>query len=247
MPKETIVFVHGAWHGAWCWEAFFIPFFKKQGFNCYTYNILKHDKPGDTKGINALSIANYVEQLEEIMIPFNNKAIIIAHSMGGLIVQKYLEKHPCKKVILLTPVPYYGVINTTLRFFTKKLYSYPALLSFNLYKLVNTEPKASWAFFSKQIPLEKRLEYSQKLCSESFKAFLNMLFPNIKINYHTKIPMLIIAAENDVIFHVKEERKTAAYYNADFALIPNTAHDVMLDTNYQAVLDKMMEWLSHTD
>jgi hypothetical protein len=27
-PHPTpVLFVHGAWHGAWCWEKFFLPYF----------------------------------------------------------------------------------------------------------------------------------------------------------------------------------------------------------------------------
>lgn len=27
LNKNTILFVHGAYHAAWCWEEHFIPFF----------------------------------------------------------------------------------------------------------------------------------------------------------------------------------------------------------------------------
>jgi len=26
-----LVFVHGAWHGAWCWDEFFLPCFADKG------------------------------------------------------------------------------------------------------------------------------------------------------------------------------------------------------------------------
>ncbi len=40
--KETIVFVHGMCHGAWCWEEQFIPYFKELGYNCIAFNLPGH-------------------------------------------------------------------------------------------------------------------------------------------------------------------------------------------------------------
>jgi hypothetical protein len=29
--KTPLLFVHGAWHGAWCWEEKFLPYFADRG------------------------------------------------------------------------------------------------------------------------------------------------------------------------------------------------------------------------
>lgn len=36
-PKDIskavpLLFVHGAWHGAWCWEEYFLPYFAEHGY-----------------------------------------------------------------------------------------------------------------------------------------------------------------------------------------------------------------------
>ena len=31
-PARTLLFVHGAWHGAWCWAEHFLDFFAAQGY-----------------------------------------------------------------------------------------------------------------------------------------------------------------------------------------------------------------------
>ena len=37
-----ILFVHGMWHGGWCWEKFFVPFFRDGGFDARAMNLRKH-------------------------------------------------------------------------------------------------------------------------------------------------------------------------------------------------------------
>ena len=45
------------------------------------------------------------------------RPVVIGHSMGGLVVQKYLEQYSAPAGILLAAVPPHGVYRTTLRIF----------------------------------------------------------------------------------------------------------------------------------
>ncbi len=242
MKKETIVFVHGAWHGKWCWEKYFKPTFSSHGYDVVTFNLPGHDRSGKVKGINKLSIGDYVRALEKEVQKLDAPPIIIGHSMGGLIVQKFLEKNSCKKAVLLASVPQYGVIKTTLRFL-KKPHAYPALLGFNLYGLVDSLEKSREAFFSKGLSDADLKEYTNQLCAESYLAFLNMLLPSIKINHHLNIPMLVIGGKKDTIFLESEVRDTAKHYQADLIIVDDIAHDMMLDVNHKKVSQEIIKWL----
>lgn len=82
MKQETIIFVHGASHGKWCSDKYFKETFSKKGFEVVTFNLPRHDKPGKVKGI----VSN-----------LKNPPIIVGHSMGGLVIQKFLETNTVKK------------------------------------------------------------------------------------------------------------------------------------------------------
>lgn len=242
MKKETIVFVHGAWHGKWCWDKYFRPAFISHGYDVVTFDLPGHDKPGQIKGINKLSLGDYVSALENEVQKLDSSPIIVGHSMGGLIVQKFLEKNTCKKAVLLASVPPYGVIKTTLRIL-RKPHAYLALLGFNLYLLVNSVEKSKELFFSKELSTEEATAYKNNLCSESYLAFLNMLFPRIKVNNHLKIPMLVIGAKGDTIFLENEVKDTAEKYNAELIMFDNIAHDMMLDINHEMVSKGIIDWI----
>jgi len=247
-PKEDIIlFLHGAWHGAWCWEKYFMDIFAEQGYENYALTLRLHNNGGKIKGINTISILDYVEDLTNAVDDIINQAgkepIIIAHSMGGLVLQKYLEKRSCKKAVLMATLPVSGVLRTTTNFLIKKSYSLPSILTFNLYGLVNSIPKLKWAFFSDDAKEEDLKLCEENLCSESYRAFLDMQFPRVKINYHTKIPMLVIGAALDNIFTVNEQKKTAEKFNADLIIVPDIAHNMMLDTRHQQTSKEILEWL----
>lgn len=148
--KDIILFVHGAWHGKWCWEEYFVKYFSDRGYNTVVFDLPGHDKPGKVKGINRYSIRNYFAALRREVEKLSSPPIIIAHSMGGLILQKFLETGICEKAIYLASVPPYGVIKKIFRF-SARPYFFPSLITLDLYKLVNSNNKAKWAFFSTEM------------------------------------------------------------------------------------------------
>jgi len=43
-PKQDVrptpvLFVHGAWHGAWCWTEYFLPYFAQNGYHSYALSL----------------------------------------------------------------------------------------------------------------------------------------------------------------------------------------------------------------
>jgi len=242
MKKETIVFVHGAWHGKWCWDKYFKETFSSKGYDVITFDLPGHSKSGKDRRINKFILGDYVRALEEVTSTLAEAPIIVGHSMGGLVLQKYLEKHSCKKAVLMASIPPYGCIQATLKF-AKSSYFYTSLLGLNLYGLVDTEEKSQEAFFSEDLPDEELKEYTENLCSESFLAFLNMLVPRVSVNHNSNIPMLVIGAKQDTIFSEKDNEITARKFNADLIMLDNIAHDMMLDVNHEKTSDAIIEWL----
>lgn len=245
--KGTIIFVHGAWHGKWCWEENFVPAFAAQGYKTITFDLPGHDKPGKIKGINKYTLGRYVQALrQQVEQHGEENAIIIGHSMGGRVLQRYLKKYSCKKAVFLASVPHGGVLLTTLKFALKP-YFYPSLFFLNLYGLVDTLEKSKHAFFSQDIPESKLHKYSSQLCSESFLAFLQMLLPICRTKHDTSIPICVVAAKQDAIFSIREQKSLAKKYKVqeeNYIELDNIAHDMMLDVNHKQVSDAILNWLN---
>lgn len=240
--KDTILFVHGAWHGKWCWDKHFRKAFESKGYNVITFDLPGHDQREKVRGINKYTISDYVDALKAQVDQLETPPIIVGHSMGGLVLQKYLEKHKCKKAILMASVPPFGVIKVTLKF-AKKWYFYPSLLGLNLYGLVDSLKKSKEAFFSNDIADNELKEYTNQLCSESFLAFLNMLIPRVRVNHSAHIPMLVLGAANDTIFSIRDNEITAKKHNAELIILDDIAHDMMLDVYHKKASDAIMKWL----
>src|SRR5688500_15441170 len=118
-PREKthstpLLFVHGAWHGAWCWENF-LPYFAAQGYEAHALSLRGHGNSEGKDGIRWYSIHEYVADVEQVARNMNTSPILIGHSMGGYIVQKFLESHTVPAGVLLASIPISGIMAMLLR------------------------------------------------------------------------------------------------------------------------------------
>ncbi|PJF29343.1 MAG: hypothetical protein CUN52_08890 [Phototrophicales bacterium] len=96
------------------------------------------------------------------------------------------------------------------------------------------------------MPREQVKKYHAKIGNESVRIlFDGSLFqtPKPKRVRAKNIPMLVIAADNDRIFTLPEEKATAQAYDAELVIIEHTAHDMMLEKTWQHTADAIRAWL----
>ncbi len=236
-----LLFVHGKWHGAWCWEESSLPYFAEHGYNAHALSLRGH---GASEGrIWGASIADYVSDAEQAAGRLEAPPVLIGHSMGGFIAQKYLESHPAPAAVLLTSVPYYGLWPATFALLAKKpLTVLKVLGTLRLYPVVETPALAQYALFSNDMPPAKVEAYQKRLSDESFRAYLDELGLNLVRPKRVKTPMLVIGAARDAVISRKAVEDTARVYGTKAEFF-DMAHDVMLEANWKLAADRILAWL----
>ena len=87
----TYLFVHGAWHAAWCWGRI-VDQLHARGRSC-----LAPDLPGHGSNIraaNTVSFDDYVTSLIDYIQQQQEPVTLIGHSMAGLIISQVAEIIP---------------------------------------------------------------------------------------------------------------------------------------------------------
>ncbi|MCJ7686429.1 MAG: alpha/beta hydrolase, partial [Desulfobacteraceae bacterium] len=147
--KVPILFIHGAWHGAWCWEKNFMPYFAENGYTSYALSLRGHGDSERPAHFRWMRIADYVEDVAQVVDQLPEKPVMVGHSMGGLVVQKYLEEHTAPAAVLLASVPVKGVFRTTLRIALRHPLAFlKANLTWSLYPIIGKPKLTREAFFS---------------------------------------------------------------------------------------------------
>ncbi|MCF8199291.1 MAG: lysophospholipase [Sulfuritalea sp.] len=246
--STPLLFVHGAWHGAWCWDAYFLDFFAAQGFTVQAVSLRGHGHSDGRSTLRWTRIADYVEDVAEAAHQLPNPPIVIGHSMGGLVVQKYLENHAAPAAVLLAPLPTSGVLATTLRLARRHPLIFAMVnLKLSLYPLVATPTLARELFFSASLADAKVKEHWEQLQDESFLGFLDMLAFSLPRPKKVTTPMLVLGAEKDTVFHPEEVRATARAYNTEAEIFEDMAHDMMLEPAWQLVAERIIDWLKQRE
>ncbi len=242
--KTPLLFIHGAWHGAWCWNEHFLPYFAEQGYTVYAPSLRGHGQSSGQKGLRWHSAKDYLADVAETAAKLSQPPIIIGHSMGGYLVQKYLETATLPGAILLASAPPQGVIGVTLRIARHFPGKFVKLnLKLSLYPLVETAVLAQHQFFSETMPQEQVNRYFKLLGDESYRAFLDMLLLNLPKPSRINTPLLVLGGSHDAIFTMDEVKATAHAYNTHPHFFP-MAHDMMLEAGWQQVADKMLAWIA---
>jgi alpha-beta hydrolase superfamily lysophospholipase len=240
----SILFVHGAWHGAWCWQEHFMPYFVERGYTSHALSLRGHGGSQRPARFRLARIADYVDDLTQVVEQLPEPPVLVGHSMGGLVVQKYLEAHTAPGAVLLASVPVKGVLRTTLRIAVRHPLAFiKANLTWSLYPIIGKPALCREAFFSADISDEDLWAHFGRMQDESYLAFLDMMLFNLPKPERVKTDLLILGAKDDTIFYPDEIEATAKAYQTRHVMFADMAHDMMLDRNWESVADRVLGWL----
>lgn len=243
--KHPLVFVHGAFTGAWCWNEHFLNWFADKGFETVSFSLRGHGGSGGRQLRSLASIDDYVEDLEEVVDTLGQTPVLIGHSMGGYIIQKYLEQHTAEAAILMASVPPEGLLasNAMMAMAQPDLYFQMAWLQ-AIGPHTFLRERLGRAMLSPDIAEDEGMIYFGRLETESQRALLDMMGANpIFLTADEAPAMLVIGAHDDEIIQSELIHHTARKYHADYALVDDIHHAMMLDKNWEKVAETMLEWL----
>lgn len=88
---STFVLIHGAWHGAWCWEPVRLELSR------LGHRVIAPDLPGlgqDTTPLEGLTLAGWAEHVSGIIRGCDEPVVLVGHSRGGVVISEVAERMP---------------------------------------------------------------------------------------------------------------------------------------------------------
>lgn len=243
-PHPTpLLFVHGAYTGAWCWEEHFLPWFAAKGWTAYAVSLSGHGKSLHHDHLDSLSIDDYVRDLAQVIERLPSAPVLIGHSMGGMVVQKYLERAKAPAAVLMASVPPQGLMGSAFGLMFKK----PHLLA-DLNRLMNAGEaqleSLREALFHQPIDEATLRRYYALSQAESHRAIWDMTLFNLPqpAQMHD-VPMLILGASHDQLIPPDQVHMTATTYGLTAEIFDDIGHGMMLEHGWEGVAKRIAEWL----
>lgn len=241
-----LLFVHGACLGAWCWTDGFLEFFATAGFHAIALNLRGHGGSQTDKPLSKLGIDDYVADVASVAEQVAEPPVIIGHSMGGLIVQRFAAKFPTAGVILMGTSPFAGMYSQAWRLF--RMHPWPfftASLTRDIFRIYPDDASVRKIMFSPHTPAEIVHNCRMRMQKESWRA-CDEMNPALKEPYPIQSPILVLGGELDQTVLAEAIRETAVAYDAPYHIFSGMGHNLMLEPAWQDVAQFMVKWLRQT-
>lgn len=238
-----LFFQHGAWQGAWCWDRF-LEYFSSLGYEAHAISLPGHGKSSMKRGsINRYSLQDYLDCMASEIAKVSPKPVLVGHSMGGAIVQKYLETHSLPGAVLLASVPARGLVGGALRLLRRSPWqAIKTALLMDGYALVETPELAAAHLLSVGTSMDLQ-DFHFHLVPESIRALISILAPSLHPE-RVSSPVLVLAGGKDALISLEEGRMTARALNAKFVLFPEQAHNLMMGPEWRQVASVIHSWVT---
>ncbi len=234
-PAEgtPVLFVHGAGHGAWCWQNWLVAA-ADAGHPAYALSLSGHGESGGS--LLKSHLRTYADEVIRTAASLPRQPVIVGHSLGGLVVQRAIARYPARAAVLVAPIAARpGVL--TLAAIARQ---HPG----DAVKILagGSLPMREHYLFEELEP-EVASEYSAQCGKESpwaqFQVLLHLPGPPPKGG----APVLVLGTPDDSLVSIRDVRDTARRYDAELIEFPGIGHDLMLDRRWAEPAEAMLGWI----
>jgi pimeloyl-ACP methyl ester carboxylesterase len=239
--RTPLLFVHGAFHGAWCWDEYYLPFFASEGWPVHAVSLRGHGASAGS--LFQASLEDYATDVRAAIAQIGAPVILIGHSMGGVVSERVWHQSPDKAVGLVflasSPVrPSLGVV-------AQAMARYPlSMLRAQMFGDMAAMRRVMQDFFlPPDMPHAERDLHLSRLDLESAKAVRQVFGrrPLKRPDGDTR-PVLVVGGREDVSIPLAYHDQLARAYQAPVELCAG-AHDLMLDPQWRASAEAIARWL----
>lgn len=240
-----IIFQHGMWHGAWCWQPW-QALLAEWGWESHAHSLPGHGRSPERRPIRWCTLPYYYEFLNDEVQRQATPPILIGHSMGGALCHWWLRYgKPLPAIVMVGPWNH-RTMDPVLGH-TRRLDPWGAFLcylTFSATPAIRTPEHAFWWFCTEGALLSPQ-ELHARLGPESA---LPLLMYNPGFGWHPAeqphSPVLIVAGGADRCIPPAYIQPAADHYGCDYVEIAGAGHDLMLEQSSRTTARRIHDWLA---
>ena len=243
-----LLFVHGAYGGAWEWDEHFLPYFAERGWVAHALSLRGHAGSDGAEAVRFARLRDYVADVKQVGASLPAPPALIGHSLGGMIVQHCLHRCPVPAAVLMASSPPHGMIGSLFGMaLTNPALMYELGFAHHLGPRLTDGRAIERALFSEGMPQPLVRSYMRRFQAESDMVILDLLFLDLPPSTPMlDVPVLVLGAENDSFVYRGGLETAADTYRTKAEIFPGMAHAMMLDLGWESVAERIHGWLEET-
>jgi pimeloyl-ACP methyl ester carboxylesterase len=231
--KPPLLFVHGLGHGAWCWEHW-QEGAAEAGYPSYAVSLRGHGNSGGR--LRSSLLAHYVDDVVRTASALPRPAVLVGHSMGGLVVQQALARYAAHAGVLVAPVPRHPAVAALLNVARRHPLDALKILGGGSLPL-----RQDYLF--NELPAEDAHRYTDRCGGESPIVQYQLILHRPPRRPLGGAPVLVLVSPDDRLIPVAGQRATAERLGARLEEFPGMGHDLMLEPRWREPLKVLLDWL----
>lgn len=240
---HPILFVPGAFAGAWLWKDNFLKEFSALGFDCYAMSFRGHGKNRLRHSFNGLT--QHVEDLRQAISKIPQSPILVGYSLGGLVLHRHLQTQEAPAALMLSAIPPDGLWNSV-----KYLFNYDPISAAKMLGLITlpsvrhlaSPPKG---IYSESIDPKIAAQLTKQLKAEPIRVLSEALSASQgdqRIRQGT--PLKLYGATGDHIIPASEVERSAKLLEAPVKIFEGMSHSLMAEPNAHELVTDMLDFLN---
>jgi pimeloyl-ACP methyl ester carboxylesterase len=191
----------------------------------------------------------YYEFLNAEILRQARPPVLVGHSMGGALTQWHLKYgRPLPAAVLVAPWSSHDMMTRTLgetQWRLDPLGCLFCLLTLSATPMVRSPQHAAAAFISQGALLSPN-ELHARLGPESLLVLMQYQPPFWEPARPETLTtrLLWLAGGADAVIPERVERRSAAYYGAEYVVVEGTGHDLMLERSGRSTAEQIHAWLA---
>jgi pimeloyl-ACP methyl ester carboxylesterase len=240
-----ILFVHGAFAGAWMWREIFMPVFARRGRFCAALSLRGH---GSSEGRAALREARLSDLRDDLSRAFAELAeppVVVAHSLGGFLAQQLVGRQAMRALVLLGSLPPEGLMLESPRLALSDPHIWLEAVTGSVARSKRMIGLAAHELlFSEGLPREKVARYAAMMTPEAPRALVDAHVPGPVIPaFLAGVPTLVVGGDRDRLVWRASTLRTALYHGAEHRTAEGMGHFLQLDIGAEAVARDVLDWI----
>ena len=248
--KPPVLFLHGAFSGAWVWAEHVLDFAAERGHAAYALSFRGHGRSEGHGDLARHGLADYADDVRTAIRSIGRPPVLVGHSMGGLVAQRCLGREQVAGLALMAPVPPEGVMaaNAHLVLHDHGLWAEIAqVATVGMGRAAPASSDLRRMLVADDLPPALANTYLLRMQNESRRALTEMQLPGFCLSAAwLGVPALVVGREGDRLIPLAALKRTAIFHGAALHALPGEAHALMLEAHWREPATVLADWLART-
>lgn len=248
--RPPLLFLHGAFSGAWVWAEHFLGRMAAGGHAAYALSFRGHGRSHGGRGLWDHGLADYVDDTRDAIRSIGSAPVLVGHSLGGMVAQLCLGRQALAGLVLMASAPMAGLMPAQARLALQDppLWLELAQLSALGWRATAwVSPRLRRALFADELPRAEAERHLARMEPGSLRAIAEAQFPQWPASAaRHRVPAIVVGREDDPLIAGETMAHTAWQHGAELHRLPGCAHLLMLEAGWRDSADLLCGWLERT-